>query len=232
MPKRAGDYPGPNEYIYKHLTTYGEDYVANIYKGYKTELQPWKEASRQRKTSSMRRICSYSTFRDYIALYVKHGYLKQTRIEIPDIRGAVTFEERADELQAVHEITNKELPFHPRRYYQLTSTTPLPMIQDLAGMPVSEALVEEDAVFSAKTFVTEQIKEKWRKAKSRNIVFLRRDMDRLASLGVDVRDLEGAIADYQNVVRGDYDSKEEYQEDRDDTWEYIIDVIEDIEPNE
>jgi len=207
-------YPSPGEYIYTHLTEHGEDFIASIYRGYKENVYP---AQRCRP----KRICSYGSFRGYIALYIKHHYLEPTRTEPAQIQGAVSFQ--GD--QAVHDDTGRKLPFHPRRYYRLTTTLPLPRPKDIMHEPV----VTTPSISPEAIALLSKIQEKWQRAKVRSSTRLRADIEKLAQFEIDVSDVETALDEYLNLERSDYDSADEYQDERADAWQSVLDAIGDLD---
>jgi hypothetical protein len=88
------------------------------------------------------------------------------------------------------------------------------------------AAIEQDTPPPLMTFAT-----RWDDA-AKNRVSMERSLDRLRDEGFDVNEAEDLLSDYDGLDRADFDSREEFQEARDEAWDAVIASVADIDPQD
>lgn len=73
----------------------------------------------------------------------------------------------------------------------------------------------------------ETLAEKWSRAKARNTTLIEKDLRGLESQGnwEGTEDVRDAIANYRDIVRGDFEDSEEHSEARSEAWNEVIDTL-------
>ena len=94
--------------------------------------------------------------------------------------------------------------------------------------PVTKSKIKP--IGKALEVTTESIISNWT-GKPKNISLLKRDIEQLRKT-YDLMDVDDAIAEYEGISREDYEDKEDYQQERDDAWDNILDTLENAEERE
>jgi len=78
----------------------------------------------------------------------------------------------------------------------------------------------------------EQVIDKWVRREKKNIAHLENDIEKLMKDKYDLDKVEESIEEYKEINRKDFDTAEEYKDERNNQWDQIMEDINDAEPLE